>query len=206
MTFGPALPAALDPGRLRAPVLGLTLVCTGIELGLQVADLGLWGQAGWRDAVLRLGAVWAQQANPWLQMRALLTHGLLHTGILHLAGNMMALWVLAARLKSAMGPWAFLALWALATMAGGVVFSLLSDASAPMVGSSGALFGLAGALLFFQVDKTGQRLAWILALVGLNLAVWVMQNGVLAWQAHLGGFLAGVMWAGARPGRTGVSD
>ena len=35
---------------------------------------------------------------------------------------------------------------------------------------------------------------WMLALAGLNLAFWALQHGILAWEAHLGGFVAGLIW------------
>ena len=68
-----------------------------------------------------------------------------------------------------------------------------------MVGTSGTLFGLAGAALWLEAAER-HRLGiplWpvggvILGLVVLNAVMWVALGGILAWQTHLGGFVTGV--------------
>ncbi|MDC1399675.1 rhomboid family intramembrane serine protease [Yoonia sp.] len=67
-----------------------------------------------------------------------------------------------------------------------------------MVGASGALFGLIGGLLAWTyVDRfTYNEGLWpiaraVLILVALNLVLWWAMDGQLAWQTHLGGFIAG---------------
>ena len=72
----------------------------------------------------------------------------------------------------------------------------------PMVGASGALFGLAGAWLAWEyVDRFTARIAlWPVArvigmLIALNVVLFYSMNGQLAWQTHLGGFLMG--WVAA---------
>ena len=67
-----------------------------------------------------------------------------------------------------------------------------------MVGASGALFGLAGALLAWSyVDRFVAREAlWPIArmaglLIAINIAMYWGLDGQLAWQTHLGGFVAG---------------
>ena len=78
-----------------------------------------------------------------------------------------------------------------------------------MVGTSGALFGLVGLLVVLEAQTRRAEgasrlsvlvtvLAWLVGLAALNLAFWWLQNGILAWQAHLGGFLAGLVWGLAR--------
>ena len=105
--------------------------------------------------------------------------------------------------------------WCVAVPAGGLAFGLIGASPAPMVGASGGLFGLAGEWVVSEVRAAAGRSARILRgvgltalLVGLNGAAWVLQGGQLAWEAHLGGFLAGVGLAvflppdrGARPGQ-----
>jgi membrane associated rhomboid family serine protease len=68
-----------------------------------------------------------------------------------------------------------------------------------MVGASGALFGLAAAQVVAEVRLETRRgrqilrgLGLALALLVLNLLVWLLQGGQLAWETHLGGFLAGL--------------
>ena len=70
------------------------------------------------------------------------------------------------------------------------------------VGASGALFGLAGALMAWAyVDRFTARLGlWPIARVGalliaINVAMYWALDGQLAWQTHLGGFVAGWLLA-----------
>ena len=211
----PAPPDAL----LRLPnplVLALIAVYCGVELVLQGADLHLWGRALWRPLAYQYGGFWAGlMRGGWLanypgQTPAMfVTHSFLHAGLSHLLGNMIALVALANLLADRIGRLEFLALWMLSALAGAFVFGLIGPASQPMVGTSGALFGLAGLLLVREAQSRraeGQSLravlftvlGWLLGLAALNLVSWWLQNGVLAWQAHLGGFLAGLAWGLAR--------
>jgi membrane associated rhomboid family serine protease len=77
-----------------------------------------------------------------------------------------------------------------------------------MVGASGALFGLAGAWKAWEwreARKSGTALwhilLWLLGLAVLNLVLWVLQGGLLAWETHLGGFIAGWIWVMVQGGR-----
>lgn len=191
-------------------VLGLVCFCTGIELALQGADRGLWGSAIWRPLAYQNAGFWAGLLWGWRPNYALqpvtmfLSYSFLHAGLDHLAGNMLVLLALARRLRDRIGTLGFLALWAWATFAGAVSFALLSHSPQPMVGSSGALFGLAGMLVAVEARRHpgGLRRAGLVTagLVVLNLVFWWLQKGGLAWEAHLGGFLAGLIWGWLRPG------
>jgi len=82
-------------------------------------------------------------------------------------------------------------------LGGGLGFGLLNHGAAPMIGASGAIFGLAGALTVWDAGRRRRAGLWsrapliMLGLAGLNLVIWVMQAGNLAWETHLGGFVAG---------------
>jgi len=89
-----------------------------------------------------------------------------------------------------------------AVLAGALIFGLLARSTQPMVGASGGLFGLAGAVLAWSyIDRFNAQLrlwpvAWmILFLIALNLVLWWAMDGLLAWQTHLGGFIGG--WVAA---------
>ncbi len=130
-----------------------------------------------------------------------LTYGFLHAGILHLLFNMITLASLGRLLVDELGSWRFTLLYLVSQLGGGLGYAVLTTQTAPMVGASGALFGLAGALLWMRL-REGLRemtlaealrdIAWpLLLLVGMNVVMYVVLNGRLAWETHLGGFLAG---------------
>jgi membrane associated rhomboid family serine protease len=195
-----------------AMVLAMIAVYCGIEAVLQGADHRLWGSVLWRPLAYQYGGFWAGlMRGGWLanypgQTGAMfVTHSFLHAGLSHLLGNMITLAALANLLAGRMGRAEFAALWLLSAVAGGFVFGLLGPASQPMVGTSGALFGLVGLLLVREAQARradgasrlsvlATVLAWLAGLAALNLGFWWLQNGILAWQAHLGGFLMGLAW------------
>ncbi len=192
--------------RRPAPlVVGLVLLYSLIEAVLEGADLGLWGSVLWRPLAYQYGGFWAGLLHGWkpnysFQPEAMfVTYSFLHAGLTHLAGNMLVLVALANVIGDRLRPRAFLALWVVSTLAGAAAFGLLSPSARPMVGTSGALFGLAGLLVVWEAgaarrNTLWQALGWTLGLVVLNLASWWLDRGNLAWQTHLGGFLAGVAW------------
>lgn len=130
------------------------------------------------------------------------SYAFLHAGPSHLLSNMVALYVLGVWVLDRVGPWGLLLLYGAAVLGGAGLFALTARGGAPMVGASGAVFGLAGGLLAWNyVDRFSARqrlwpvMGIALGLVGLNIVHWWSTDGHLAWQAHLGGGLAG--WVAA---------
>jgi membrane associated rhomboid family serine protease len=68
----------------------------------------------------------------------------------------------------------------------------LSSPTTAVVGASGAIFGLLGAFLVIQ-RKLGGNTTSLLILVGINLVMGFLPGLNVAWQAHLGGLIAGVL-------------
>lgn len=133
--------------------------------------------------------------QPWTMF---LTYAFLHGGLMHLAVNLLTLWSLGREVMSRVGPWGFLAIYALSMLGGAIGFALLGHGFRPMVGASGALFGLAGAFLAWNyVDRFTHRLGlWPVAravglLIALNIILYYAMDRLLAWETHLGGFVAG---------------
>lgn len=188
-----------------APVTWTILMfCTVPELVLMGADLGLWGSRAWRGDAYEYGAFWAGLLDDWQPHYAgqkwlmFVTYGFLHGGLMHLVMNMTVFVSLARALVEAMGQVRFLALYAVSLLAGAACFALLGTEDAPMVGASGAIFGLVGAYLTrdgLRRARLGAALKPVVqsvaVLVLLNVALWWALAGQLAWEAHLGGFLAG---------------
>ena len=131
-----------------------------------------------------------------------LTYGFLHGGLLHLLVNMITLYSLGRGVVERVGLLRFLALYFASMIGGAAGFGLLADTLSPMVGASGALFGLAGGLMAWNyVDRFLYRLElWPVArvallLIAINVVMWWALDGQLAWQTHLGGFVAGWIMA-----------
>ena len=144
------------------------------------------------------------QAVPWWFWTSFLTYSVLHGGIFHLAMNGVFFVAVGGMVARVMGPAKFLILFVGTALGGSLVFGLLADSQGPMVGASGALFGLIGALKSWEwryIRRTGASADrfWrtIIALAAMNvlLAVAFAGQGSLAWEAHLGGFLAGFLIA-----------
>jgi len=185
-------------------VVWLVILSCAIEGTLMAADSGLIGTTRWRTLAYQNGAFWAgllhnwkpnYEGQPWLMF---LSYSFLHGGITHLLGNMFALAILAHNVVGRVGNWLFLLIYFGSAIGGAVVFGLLTSSPQPMVGASGALSGLAGAWLYWEWrDRRdlGLRLVpvWLtlLALVILNVILWLALDGLLAWETHLGGAIAG---------------
>jgi rhomboid protease GluP len=194
-------------------VWAVAALCVIPELMLLGADWGLWGTARWRAVAYTQGAFWAGLLYGWTPnypqqpVTMFFSHAWLHAGPGHLAGNMVALLWLGPQVAARRGNGGLLIFWGLSALGGGAAFGLLTSSPAPMVGASGALFGLAAEWVVAEVRRiSGFRarlrrgLGLVAILFMLNVVTWVLQGGQLAWETHLGGFLTGmglaVLWRG----------
>ncbi len=224
----PAPPPAAPPGQTpkqtpgerqretsRETLVLIALVGATVlpELVLVLADQGLIGSARWRPLAWQYGGFWAGVLHGWRPNFAaqpvtmFVTHAFLHAGPGHMIGNAVTLAALGPAVIARFGARGFLAVYAAAVLGGGLAFGLLSSSPAPMVGASGAIFGLVGAWTWMQAaDRAAagagpvavalRVLGIVAGLAALNLGMWLLADGVLAWETHLGGFLAGVGMAG----------
>jgi membrane associated rhomboid family serine protease len=138
----------------------------------------------------------------------LITYSFLHADLLHLAGNMLFLWVFADNVEDALGHVRYLIFYLLCAAAAGYAF-VLSDPSSeiPVIGASGAVGGNIGAYLLLHPRAK----IWILLLLRIPLRLsamyvlgfWILfqlfaafggvgEEGI-AWWAHLGGLVAGAV-------------
>jgi membrane associated rhomboid family serine protease len=134
----------------------------------------------------------------------LITAAFLHANLIHLGMNMIVLWIVGAPVEQAIGRGRFLALYlvsGLAGSAGALVFS----PNAVTVGASGAIFGILGAALVLESQRSyvlgGQALGLIVVNLVLTFAIPNISVG-----GHLGGLAGGAlsMFALSRFGRTHV--
>ncbi len=141
----------------------------------------------------------------------------LHGGWAHLIGNSLFLWIFGAGVENRLGYGRFLAFYLLCGLAGGQLQALLHPhAMTPMIGASGAIAGVLGAYLalyphatvtvlvpvffyplFFDVPAILFLGFWFLEqlLAGATSFTFAQQGGV-AWWAHVGGFVAGLLLVG----------
>lgn len=121
----------------------------------------------------------------------------LHGGPLHLFMNMIGLLWLGPLVVQRVGAAAFWPILGLSALGSGCLFALITNSGMPMVGASGVIFGLLGAVATWEVMDRVNRRASLRSLLqpaavflGLNLFL-TLSAGNVAWEAHLGGFLAG---------------
>lgn len=214
------------PGR-RTPVTMLTLLGTNLLVFLYTVGLGSpWEIQAFFETY---GLVPARILGPDPPYYTLFTSMFLHGGWLHLVGNMLYLWIFGNNVEDATGHLGFLVFYVLCGLAAAFAQILIQPASqVPMVGASGAIAGVLGGYLVLYPR------ARILALVPLGfflhltevpavlfLPMWFLLQlvygiaslgvrsefgGGVAFWAHIGGFVAGLvcirMFA-RRPRRSG---
>jgi membrane associated rhomboid family serine protease len=194
--------------RTSWPLVILMVLCIAIELALSGADRGLWGAGSLRQRTYEYAGFWPGLLQNWQPNYAgqsylmFLTYSLLHGGLAHLLVNMFSLWSMGRAVLARVGVWGFCLLYLGSVLGGALGFGLLSESLIPMVGASGALFGLAGGVLAWNyVDRFAlQDTLWPIAqaaiiLIILNIVLWYAMDGLLAWETHLGGFVAGWIMA-----------
>ncbi|WP_375164820.1 rhomboid family intramembrane serine protease [Arthrobacter sp.] len=125
--------------------------------------------------------------EPWRMVTAAFLHS---TGfLLHIGFNMYALWIMGQALEPLLGRARFLALYLIAAFGGSVAVLLLTNPLQGVVGASGAVFGLFGAMLIVQ-RRRGGDVRQLVVLIAINTVLGFVVPGI-SWQAHLGGLLAG---------------
>jgi membrane associated rhomboid family serine protease len=146
----------------------------------------------------------------WVEPWRFVTAAFLHSPsmILHIAFNMFALWTLGQYLEPMLGRARFAALYLISGIGGQVAVTLLAGSptldglrtgqddawTTAVVGASGAIFGLFGALLVLN-RHLGRSSSALYATLGINAAIGFLYPGI-SWQAHLGGFVTGLACAG----------
>jgi membrane associated rhomboid family serine protease len=132
----------------------------------------------------------------------LITAAFLHGNFLHLALNMIVLWVVGAPVEQAIGRGRFLALYLVSGLAGSTG-ALLWSPHAITVGASGAIFGILGAALVLESQRNYVLGGSALSLLVVNLVLtFAIPN--ISIGGHLGGLIGGALGALAlsRFGRT----
>lgn len=147
------------------------------------------------------------QSIPLPENFTLLSYMFLHGDILHLAGNMIFLWVFGDNVEDAMGHVRYLAFYLLCGIFAGLAHAWMApDLEVPLIGASGAVAGVIAAYLMLHPRVR----VWVLVFkilpmqvsAAIVLGVWILTQivmvlrpevGPVAWWAHIGGLLAGTL-------------
>jgi membrane associated rhomboid family serine protease len=140
----------------------------------------------------------------------LLAAAFLHGGAVHLVFNLMMLWSLGPALEQSLGSLRFTALYVASSVFGNVAVCLLYDPRQPVLGASGAIFGLMGAAVALNMRSGRHAFAFLdfegprrlLGTIAINLVIGFLLPFV-SNTAHVGGLLAGfaVTWLWLVPPR-----
>lgn len=145
----------------------------------------------------------------------ILTHQFLHGGWLHIIANMWTLWIFGDNVEDRMGSVRFTIFYLICGVAAGVTHLIINpNSTVPSVGASGAIAGVLGAYFlffptarlvvllpilffpfFFEVPAVVYLAVWFFSqLFSGTLALFGPQEaGGIAWWAHIGGFIAGLL-------------
>jgi membrane associated rhomboid family serine protease len=119
----------------------------------------------------------------------LFTAGFLHSGPVHIALNMIALYILGRELEPLLGRIRFTAIYLISLLGGSTAVVLLGDA--PVVGASGAVFGLMGSIVVVVLRlKLNPRP--VLMIIALNIFISVAVPNI-SLLGHLGGLAVGAI-------------
>ncbi|WBU63752.1 rhomboid family intramembrane serine protease [Paracoccus aerodenitrificans] len=192
----------------RTPYVTICLIIINIVMFVLttpwlVGMTGLWEQLALYPVAVVNGY------NLW----GLFSHMFLHAGILHIAGNMLFLWVFGDNLEDQMGHVGFLIFYLLSGLAAAAAQIASNPLDGiPMVGASGAIAGVMGGYLLLFPKARVDVLALIIIFIKIfTIPAWVMLGlwflfqifgsfslfggDNVAYWAHAGGFVAGAIFA-----------
>ena len=191
--------------------------CLGVfvfQVVLMVRGEGVFAAWMMRHALVpaRLVAGWGEAA----QWQTVVTSMFMHGGVAHVLGNCWFLWVFGNNVEDRLGFFGFAVFYLLAGAAAAVAQIVVGPGSdVPMVGASGAISGVLGAyLVFYPRAWVVAFVPWIVPILPVPAVVFLLlwfvaqayagvgslMDGTaggagVAWWAHAGGFVAGVVLA-----------
>lgn len=143
----------------------------------------------------------------------IITSMFLHGDWLHVIGNMWMLWLFGDNIEDYLGHFAYLAFYMLSGIAAAMTHILLNaNSSVPTIGASGAIAGVMGA--YFVLYPRARVLTWVFFIIFLPVPAWLWliiwaaqqflggaatalaattQAGGIAFWAHVGGFVVGIL-------------
>ncbi|MFD3582112.1 rhomboid family intramembrane serine protease [Streptomyces sp. NPDC058683] len=188
-------PRTIAGGTVTADPRLLTKILIGINIAVFLVQLSVGDSFTNRFELI--GQAWFPQYGDIEgvaqgQYYRLLTAMFLHdsSNPMHIAFNMLSLWWIGGPLETALGRARYITLYVVSGLAGSAFTYLLAAQNQPSLGASGAIFGLFGATAVL-IRRLNYDMRPIIALLVINL-IFTFSGGI-AWQAHIGGLIAGVV-------------
>ena len=220
------IPIRDDNPTRRAPVLAVGILGLNVFLFLYAKFLGSTGfdvfTASWGAIPFELThGVDAISPTPYPVYATLITSLFMHGGWLHIAGNMLYLWIFGNNVEDVLGHGRFLVFYLFCGVAATLAHVATGpESTLPLVGASGAVAGVLGAYLaafpgarihvlvpiffFIQIIRVPAVLVLGIWFAVQLLNAWMDQGGMgggVAWYAHIGGFVIGFLLMRRRVGR-----
>lgn len=192
-------------------VIALAVVIFGLEMMFQAATAGLLGGQGgigWRLAAIQdyavLNAVWDWMIDtgqyPPEHLVRFIAYPLIHGSFLHAAMVVVFILALGKMVAEVYSVAAFLAVFWISAIMGGLGFVILMDSAYPLVGGYPGVYGLIGAFTFLmwiraEAEGSGQMRAFALigALLGIQLLFGLLNGEFGSVVADFSGFVTGLL-------------
>ncbi|MEN8838832.1 MAG: rhomboid family intramembrane serine protease [Celeribacter marinus] len=198
-----------NPSR-RPALVTYTLMALNIAV-----FLAMWPSYSNDAAISRIYMDWAMvpaRISSGDGFYTLITSMFMHGGFMHIAGNMLFLWIFGDNLEDEMGHMKYLGFYLLCGIAAALAQYIAAPMEwVPMVGASGAIAGVMGGyLLLFPKAKVDVLFIFVIFFKVIPLPAWIMlgvwfglqifggfgaANSGVAYLAHVGGFVAGLLLA-----------
>jgi membrane associated rhomboid family serine protease len=198
-------------------VPGVNYALIALNLGIFMLEWTASDSGAHPEVIERWALIPSQLvAHPLANLWMLITHMFLHASVSHVAGNMLYLWVFGGGVEDALGHWRYLVFYLLCGFAAALCQVAASPSSSvAMLGASGAISGvLAGFAVLYPTAPIGVinpiPILWLFWGLFIFLPAWLViavfflvnlwnalqpQNpaGGVAFVAHVGGFIAGLV-------------
>ena len=224
------IPLSDDAPRFSTPFVTYFIIALNTLIFVFELSVGAQGQRALNGLILQFGVVpihferaLAGASAPSLTglFLPILTAMFLHGSWLHVIGNMWFLWIFGDNIEDYLGHFTYLLFYLVSGFAAAVAHIVLNaGSSVPSVGASGAIDGVMGA--YFVLYPRARVLMWFPPIFFFHLPAWLVlgywffvqfmsgtatsiaetsQSGGIAFWAHVGGFVAGVVLIKVLPER-----
>jgi membrane associated rhomboid family serine protease len=206
-----------DPGYVTIGLVVINVVVFLLEITMS--------QSGLKDFVYQYGVV-PTEILQGKQLYSLLTSMFIHAGWFHILGNMLFLWIFGDNVEAALGHGWYLAFYLAGGVVGSLAYAFVSMGSAsPTIGASGAIAAVLGAYIVMFPRSRVRVFIVPFFITGIAavvfLALWFVlqlvsgfagigaetaQTGGVAFFAHIGGFIMGLLVGFLTRDRAGKLD